>query len=172
MRRPSPKNTPALTQSRSQPWTHSPRKWEGTEEGVNTRRAVAFQINDGTAPPVPEDVDTPVISNPLSNQTWDKLSVVSHHPIVLPWLPRSSSPREGPHSPLSTAPLLTQTQDKLSVVSHRPIVLLWLHCSSSPREGSHRPLSTNPLLTQTQDKLSSGGLKSVAETNLKLAKTF
>ncbi|KAJ7358516.1 hypothetical protein DFH08DRAFT_953652 [Mycena albidolilacea] len=85
-----------------------------------------------TAPPAPEDVDTPVLSNLLPNQTWDKLSVVSHRPIVLPWLPRSSSPRESLHSPLSTAPLLTQTWDKLSVVSHLPIVLPWLPRSPSP----------------------------------------
>ncbi|KAJ7898556.1 hypothetical protein B0H14DRAFT_2557052 [Mycena olivaceomarginata] len=132
MLRPSPKNTPALTQSRSQPWTHSPRQREGTEEGVNTQRAVPFPVNDGTVPPTPEDVDTPVTSNPLPNQTWDKLSIVSHRTIVLPWLPRSPIPREGSHRPLSTASLLTQTWDKLS--------LAWcgLKCSEDSQDLSSR----------------------------------
>ncbi|KAJ7697083.1 hypothetical protein B0H14DRAFT_3656305 [Mycena olivaceomarginata] len=95
-----------------------------------------------TAPPTPEDVDTLVLSDPLPNQTWDKLSVVSHRPIVLPWLPRSSSPREGLHSPLSTAPLLTQTWDKLTSSLAQP-----LRGFASPPE--HRsPANSDPEQTE------------------------
>jgi hypothetical protein len=102
--------------------------------------------------------------------------VVSHHPIMLPWLPRFPSPWECSHRPLNTDSLLTQTRDKLSEFSlpfrslylnsthaddvrHHPIVLWWFPTGPPSR------MSVLPPERRTDTKLGPDTLSELSLTS-------